>query len=30
MEILQDGTLVAHSPTVTPQPYPSADKSPKK
>jgi hypothetical protein len=27
MEILPDGTLVAHSPTVTPQPYPSADKS---
>lgn len=26
MEILPDGTLVAHSPTVTPQPYPSADK----
>ena len=23
MEILPDGTLVAHSPTVTPQPYPS-------
>jgi len=30
MEILPDGTLVAHSPTVTPQPYPSADKSSKK
>jgi len=27
MEILPDGTLVAHSPTVTPQPYPSAGKS---
>jgi hypothetical protein len=26
MEILSDGTLEAHSPTVTPQPYPSADK----
>jgi hypothetical protein len=24
LEILPDGTLVAHSPTVTPQPYPSA------
>jgi len=30
MEILPDGTLVAHSPTETPQPYPSADKLPGK
>ena len=30
LEILPDGTLVAHSPTVTPQPYPSADKTPGK
>jgi len=27
MEILPDGTLVAHSPTVTPQPYPSTNKN---
>jgi GH43 family beta-xylosidase len=27
MEILPDGTLIAHSPTVTPQPYPSANKN---
>ena len=27
MEILPDGTLIAHSPTVMPQPYPSAYKS---
>jgi GH43 family beta-xylosidase len=27
MEILPDGALVAHSPTVTPQPYPSTDKT---
>jgi GH43 family beta-xylosidase len=26
LEIKPDGTLVAHSPTVTPQPYPSANK----
>jgi GH43 family beta-xylosidase len=30
MEILPDGMLVAHSPTVTPQPYPSAYKTPGK
>jgi beta-xylosidase len=30
MVIMPNGTLIAHSPTITPQPYPSADKSSKK
>jgi len=30
MEFQPDGTLIAHSPTTTPQPYPSSDKTPGK